>query len=76
MCGENNLIITVLSAVAGSPPHVRGKLSLKCRCFCLFGITPACAGKTDLRAQHQVAIEDHPRMCGENFLPCCHRGNE
>ena len=30
------------------------------------GITPACAGKTDLRSKVGDARQDHPRVCGEN----------
>ena len=34
-----------------------------------WGITPAYAGKsTDAKLFHGIA-EDHPRLCGEKFLP-------
>ena len=32
-------------------------------------ITPADAGKTEAAMSKEEATEDHPRGCGENFLP-------
>ena len=52
----------------GSPPRVRGKLRDLTLVRFLLGITPACAGKTS--SQHRVheGAEDHPRVCGENYV--------
>ena len=30
-------------------------------------ITPACAGKTHKEGEKNMIIEDHPRVCGENY---------
>ena len=46
VCGENNHCPLKLSIVPGSPPRVRGKRrGIRARQF-VYGITPACAGKT------------------------------
>ena len=69
MCGENVSSIFLKNATMGSPPHVRGKRTgLKQRRDDT-GITPACAGKTSCLSSSSTYVEDHPRMCGENF-PC------
>ena len=46
MCGENIHIYEANLAMAGSPPHVRGKLDIVNADIAKRGITPACAGKT------------------------------
>ena len=66
MCGENFTTTWMFWFKAGSPPHVRGKLSLAEIINHMTGITPACAGKTDDDCQQHDLHEDHPRMCGEN----------
>ena len=33
---------------------------------CLWGITPACAGKTEEHLFYKHLYRDHPRVCGEN----------
>ena len=47
MCGENPNKLPWINPNAGSPPHVRGKRHTQASCHRLFGITPACAGKTN-----------------------------
>ena len=49
----------------GSPPHVRGKEVFDFYFAGVFGITPACAGKSNSRCPVLPLSEDHPRMCGE-----------
>ena len=74
MCGENALSVVNLDDSTGSPPHVRGKLTILCVRVDRHGITPACAGKTLLRPFLPFQLWDHPRMCGENckrLLPAC-----
>ena len=46
MCGENLELELVSAGLAGSPPHVRGKLIIDAKHNGRQGITPACAGKT------------------------------
>ena len=36
---------------------------------CLWGITPACAGKTEEHLFYKHLYRDHPRVCGENSMP-------
>ena len=66
-CGENLLKNPVPLTFAGSPPQVRGKLSLSTKINGLFGITPAGAGKTRHPCCTERNVWDHPRRCGENF---------
>ena len=51
----------------GSPPRMRGKVSL-CRVQGgIFGITPACAGKSLTGLGIIDDVGDHPRVCGEKL---------
>ena len=48
MCGEHLAIIKLIASSIGSPPHVRGThdtVDIKDKCL---GITPACAGNTEM----------------------------
>ena len=54
MCGEKLLGRPVSSREEGSPPHVRGKVSIKRDNAVLFRITPACAGKSLKRSRSTV----------------------
>ena len=51
----------------GSPPHGRGKVVYLSVSIFSARITPAWAGKSQLKPQNQTKIEDHPRMGGEKF---------
>ena len=51
--------------MGGSPPQVRGKVSIPVLDFFLQRITPAGAGKSRALAANPDAQEDHPRRCGE-----------
>ena len=68
MCGENFSYRNILSVPNGSPPRVRGKHAGTYHRQSPQGITPACAGKTILSRPSKRPSEDHPRVCGENFL--------
>ena len=69
-CGENFSLVSLLFAVLGSPPQVRGKHSPKSEQRAPFGITPAGAGKTRPARLSPWVNRDHPRRCGENiYLP-------
>ena len=54
--------------LSGSPPHLRGKLTLENERGKQLRITPAPAGKTKVFSVCYFWHEDHPRTCGEN---CC-----
>ena len=49
----------------GSPPHARGRPALLFRRFPDFGITPACAGKTQSAPSARSATPDHPACAGK-----------
>ena len=55
-------------AISGSPPQVRGKLSLLSVLLLMMRITPAGAGKTNINRAARHNAEDHPRGCGENLF--------
>ena len=47
---------------------MRGKLDTPAEETETDRITPADAGKTDLKSRYRKQPEDHPRGCGENTL--------
>ena len=49
----------------GSPPHARGKVTGNTGIGGKDGITPACAGKSNVAGGAVVEYEDHPRRRGE-----------
>ena len=49
----------------GSPPRMRGKVSLEDVLYCNCGITPAYAGKSHSKSAIHLPSWDHPRVCGE-----------
>ena len=67
VCGENGERLSDWLTKSGSSPRVRGKLDRVRRFKELFGLIPACAGKTPLHALMCTAPGAHPRVCGENF---------
>ena len=68
-CGENKGGNHENLFCKGSPPQVRGKLSSSSSSSMSWRITPAGAGKTSSRRRRQMGTRDHPRRCGENFMP-------
>ena len=66
-CGENLKPHLAAAFGAGSPPRMRGKLSLFSGIVRITGITPADAGKTRFCGGLSARPEDHPRGCGENY---------
>ena len=69
-CGENSHIGFWGMLGKGSPPQVRGKLSLSCSLLGVTRITPAGAGKTPYTNRCSSCAQDHPRRCGENSQLC------
>ena len=45
VCGEKDFASAVMPSIPGSPPRVRGKVSMTSVLQMPGGITPACAGK-------------------------------
>ena len=66
MCGKDTLRVVQDELDAGSPPRVRERLIVVREELCLSGITPACAGKTQIRIEIESIDEDHPRVCGKD----------
>ena len=71
VCGENRLWLVPSARTLGSPPRMRGKPCTSAFNFRFPGITPAYAGKTNLSLKLGSSPEDHPRVCGENYLEAC-----
>ena len=65
VCGEKALHDGGILPAQGSPPRVRGKVVVSRNLCLLSGITPACAGKSELQALVLSGQRDHPRVCGE-----------
>ena len=65
MCGEKHQVGGRHNQRIGSPPRVRGKVDVSERTGSAYGITPACAGKSKNPPFTAIAVEDHPRVCGE-----------
>ena len=68
-CGENYILNCEVEHLAGSPPRMRGKLAVIGGMIAVTRITPADAGKTKGEKRTGLPAKDHPRGCGENFLP-------
>ena len=66
VCGENRALGRGPWDAAGSSPRVRGKPTPMKINKPLFGLIPACAGKTDLGSAWLNVVPAHPRVCGEN----------
>ena len=64
-CGEKSALANPSKSHAGSPPHMRGKVSCFSSCSYGVGITPAHAGKRVCCGLCYVLGWDHPRTCGE-----------
>ena len=65
-CGENQFFISLTGFKCGSPPRMRGKLTVHFLLTIRRRITPAHAGKTKAPLFVMLHIPDHPRACGEN----------
>ncbi len=67
VCGEKTYHYELKDWDLGSPPRVRGKENHAVRCWGVYKITPACAGKRAVIAATDAIPRDHPRVCGEKF---------
>ncbi len=65
VCGEKQLGKNATDYTLGSPPRVRGKVSVDEVNVFHGGITPACAGKRRGALCTHSCAQDHPRVCGE-----------
>ena len=67
VCGEKQLGKNATDYTLGSPPRVRGKVSVDEVNVFHGGITPACAGKRSSLFFTPLCCRDHPRVCGEKL---------
>ena len=65
VCGEKCMWGCHVSALTGSPPRMRGKVSRLSQLMAETGITPAYAGKSKKNSVVVWPFWDHPRVCGE-----------
>ncbi len=65
VCGEKPARSRARRRNWGSPPRMRGKVQVVCRCCLSCGITPAYAGKSEDEKPEVRCNWDHPRVCGE-----------
>ena len=68
VCGEKRSCHQPECLRPGSPPRMRGKVSVFSLPPTTFGITPAYAGKSILPHLFDCAGWGHPRVCGEKFF--------
>ena len=66
--GEKAVPMITSSYLWGSPPRGRGKAAIERVWKQWLGITPAWAGKSDLRDARLASPKDHPRVGGEKPL--------
>ena len=71
VCGEQHFLAHHQRQYLGSPPRVRGTVSVRAGNSITVGITPACAGNSSIFKGTGCDHEDHPRVCGEqpNYGP-------
>ena len=67
VCGEQTNSKRLYLRWRGSPPRVRGTAVSCAACREGGRITPACAGNSSFSSPPTNAVEDHPRVCGEQF---------
>ena len=69
VCGEKCCLNVIPNSIKGSPPRMRGKVTLLYALADREGITPAYAGKSAVYAEIVLYCGDHPRVCGEKPFP-------
>ena len=69
VCGEQSLASLTDRIQKGSSPRVRGTAWSETREAIADGIIPACAGNSERWYETNPSLGDHPRVCGEQFLP-------
>ena len=68
VCGEQLASKLLMVLFKGSPPRVRGTVSVRAGNSMTVGITPACAGNRGAWVPDEQDIGDHPRVCGEQWV--------
>ena len=65
LCGEKEFPRNFNNCITGSPPPMRGKDCRSADNVQRIRITPAYAGKRQVRCRCPPERQDHPRLCGE-----------
>ena len=73
VCGEKKTATCRDLMLSGSPLRMRGKGCLYVDTSACYGITPAYAGKRQVRLWHTAPAQDHPCVCGEKSQKQCDR---
>ena len=68
VCGENGVRNGARRLIAGTSPRMRGKRRLGRLGPLLWRNIPAYAGKTSITEDHGGPHQEHPRVCGENYV--------
>ena len=68
VCGENDKDPYSDKTLSGSSPRVRGKHTGIALLIRIYGLIPACAGKTQRPSPYRPRGPAHPRVCGENSI--------
>ena len=68
VCGEQGLALVMIQGKHGSPPRVRGTVHIPFPPHPGLGITPACAGNSLRVRACDRHPQDHPRVCGEQYV--------
>ena len=69
VCGEHVLLAVKSGDVTGSSPRMRGAHGTAIDGGYATGIIPAYAGSTIRMMASHSSAEDHPRVCGEHYIP-------
>ena len=67
VCGEKLAFFAFSGCILGSPPRVRGEAQVVGGEERPNGITPACAGRSEMEEKSGQQKKDHPRVCGEKI---------
>ena len=67
--GSSRRYSIVVLFVMGSSPRVRGAVMDAGEFGAIAGIIPACAGSSADTDRLILCLGDHPRVCGEQFMP-------
>ena len=65
--GKSDRDFVAVHKFIGSPPPMRGKAAAGVQHQAGQGITPAYAGKRNVRQKPKCCSRDHPRLCGEKL---------
>src|SRR5664280_96436 len=68
VCGDDHRCAAAEVDAQGAPPRVRGRHPLTRQDGPVERSTPACAGTTHRPGVRWCPVEEHPRVCGDDFV--------